>query len=178
MWMVSNFGMMGESCACTQIFLIDMRSGGYVHISCFVWRRKCLYNILDRFCDDTGLLFSILKTGKSKHIKMIGFGYRKRDESIMHKADKLELNIVELAIYQDCYNSGGLEKSCLSRFMEAFKYVYVHRNELNKMRYKKYKDSCASFENDFLGQIAEYDKLSEAEKNFFEIIQTSVAAFL
>ena len=27
----------------------------YVHISCFVFRRKCLNNLLDRFCDDSGL---------------------------------------------------------------------------------------------------------------------------
>ena len=39
-------------------------SGDYLHISCFVFRRP--QRLLDRFCDDTGLMYSLLLNGKWK----------------------------------------------------------------------------------------------------------------
>lgn len=129
----------------------------YVHISCFVFRRECLTNLLNRFCDDTGLAFSILKTGKSKHIGQIGFGYRQRPASIMHEADPLELSILELALYQDCLNAGGLRIASMSRFARPLGYVYQHRQELSKEKYRKYLNSCGQYSNDILGQISKLD---------------------
>lgn len=144
-------------------------AGKYVHISCFVFRKIVTSYLLDRFADDTGLMFSILKAGKSKHIKGICFGYRQRDASIMHEADELELSILELMLYQDIMNAGGYKFSSLSRFMMPLNYVYRHRTELSNDKYKKYLMNCKALPNNILGDILEYGKLSEKRKTVLRL---------
>lgn len=139
-------------------------SGYYIHISCFVFRRKCLENLLDRFCDDTGLLFSILVTGKSKHMKIMGFGYRQRDLSIMHEADIIELKLLELSLFQDCVNSGKFCISNMAHFSNVFRYVFKNRKKLKNKKYKKYFDSCKKYNNNYIGKLLHYDVLSTKEK--------------
>lgn len=125
----------------------------YVHVSCFVFRNKCLNNILDRFCDDTGLIFSILNTGKSKHLKCLGFGYRQRDKSIMHESDKVELALLEMALLQDCLNHGGMYNSSLSRFAKPLQYLCNNRELVKATKYKKYLDSNSIYPNDITSKI-------------------------
>lgn len=125
----------------------------YVHISCFVFKREVLLNILDTFCDDTGMIFSILKTGRIAHIDGIGFGYRQRDASIMHQADKLELSICELLLYQDVLNAGGLRTSSMARFFEYISYARRHRDEITRKKYDKYIKLADKNKNNIIGLI-------------------------
>lgn len=127
----------------------------YVHISCFVFRRDCLNNILDRFCDDTGLIYSILVTGKSKHLSMDGFGYRQRDKSIMHEADRIELSLLEIALFQDCLNHGAMKRSSFSRFYKPLQYLRANRSSIITGKYDKYINNCSGYPNDILQQIIE-----------------------
>lgn len=152
----------------------------YVHISCFVFRRKKVVgNLLDRFCDDTGLIFSIFKAGKSRHIKGIDFGYRQRDASIMHESDDLELSILELMLYQDVLNKGGYEKSSLSRFSRPLEYVNNHKEKLSNSKYQKYLLSCSKCNNNLLNEILNdennyyYRKviMSKVYKKFFAVLR-------
>lgn len=136
----------------------------YVHISCFIYRREVLKYILGRFCDDTGLNFSILKAGKSKHIQGIMFGYRQRNTSIMHEADKLELYILEVSLFQDILNHGGYLFSSFSRFAKPLLYVYQHRAEIENKKYEKYLRSGSMYDHDLLGQIKNYDKSGYRKK--------------
>lgn len=115
--------------------------GDYSHISCFAFRRTAFDYLLPRFCDDTGLIFSIFKAGKSYAIKDIMFAYRQRPKSIMHEADQLELAIIELMLFQDVLKVGGFYKSSLSRFSRPLKYVYEHQDELDNPKYAKYLES-------------------------------------
>ena len=125
----------------------------YVHISCFVFRRDVLLHVLDRFCDDTGLIFSIFKAGKTKHIKGVSFAYRQRDGSIMHEAKRLELNVLEVALFQDIRNSGGYIASSYAKYALSLLYVYRHRAELERKLFNKYFCFCEDYPNNFLKEI-------------------------
>ena len=129
----------------------------YVHISCFVFRRCVIDNLLETLCDDTGVLFSILKTGKVKHMDLVGFAYRQRDKSIVHEADKMELAILELLLYQDVLNSGGFRISSLSRFSKPLDFVYKNREFLKNTKYEKYKEIGRKKGNDILSEMKELD---------------------
>lgn len=136
----------------------------YVHISCFLFRRKILDNILVRFCDDTGLLFSILKTGKSKHISRLSFGYRQRDKSIMREADRMELSMLEILLAQDVMLSGGFRVGSLSRFSSPYIYIYRNRKRLAEKKYSKYITSGEMYPMDYLTTIKKWDSLTFSEK--------------
>lgn len=148
----------------TSISRSSFWSSPYMHISCFVFRRSALNYLLNRFCDDTGLIFSIFLAGKSKHIPLMSFGYRQRDESIMHEADKIELSILELSLYQDILNSNGYKYSSLSRFCKPLRYLFLNRESLSDKKYSKYLSSCSEYKYDLLGKLNRYDELSEKEK--------------
>ena len=121
--------------------------------------------MLDRFCDDTGLLFSILQTGKVYHLPGVAFVYRQRMASIMDTAVMMELSILELGIMQDAVNHGGFEKSTLTRFVKPLRYVWDHRDALKEEKYKKYRMNYAMYSNDFLTLIEAYDHALELERN-------------
>ena len=126
----------------------------YMHVSTFVFKRECLIHLLDRLCDDEGLIFSILKTGKTKHLDFVGMGYRQREKSLMKETAKLEFFICEMIKMQDVLNEGGLYTASLSRFYYPLKMIIKNRKELSSSEYKKYFDSCAQYSNNILNDIA------------------------
>lgn len=132
-------------------------SYSYVHISCFIFRRTVLGNITERFFDDTGLIYAILKSGKCAHIPKVMFSYRQRDNSIMHKADQLELDILELLLFQDIINAGGFYWSSLSRFRKSLIRSYKCRYRLKDSKYRKYCECAAQYDNDILSLLYNYD---------------------
>lgn len=136
----------------------------YVHISCFMFRRDVFNNMPERFIDDVGLIFAILKTGNIYHIKEQGFAYRQRDKSIMHEADNMELCILELLLFQDVLNVGGYKTSSLSRFSKPLRYCYKNREKLREKKYEKYVNNSSKYRNDIIGQLIIYDKLSVSKK--------------
>ncbi|MBO5478799.1 MAG: glycosyltransferase family 2 protein [Clostridia bacterium] len=143
----------------------------YVHISCFVFNRKVLNFVLDNFCDDTGLIYSIFLAGKSKHLDKITFGYRQRDKSIMHEADKVELSIIELLLYNDILKKNKYLNSSLSRFSKPIKYLYDNRKQIENDKYKKYiKYSLKDNTNNLLLQLKNYDSLNKKDKIKIRVI--------
>ena len=76
----------------------------YFHVSCFVFRMIKPEQLLERFCDDTGMVYSVLKLGKCKSDKGIDFEYVQRDTSIFHSQKKCEFLIIEAMIIQDILN--------------------------------------------------------------------------
>jgi len=138
-----------------------MVAKNYTHISSFLFRREVFDHkfLLDRFCDDTGMLFSICMAGKIKHLDFVGFEYFQRNESIMHSSDKLELSILEIMLLQDFFNSGKFNVCSKAREFHNLKYVFKHRDELKKLTYKKYIENCCIYNNDILGMINTYNDL-------------------
>jgi len=130
----------------------------YMHISCFVVRREIKNILLDRFVDDTGMVYCMLNLGKSKHIKRVGFGYRQREKSIVHELDILESHIMNLMLYQDILNYGKMRASSLAKFCSHLEYVYNHRQEMKNERYYKYFRNCRMYGNDILLEM--YNSLS------------------
>lgn len=127
----------------------------YVHISCFLFKREVISNFLSTFCDDTGALFSIIKTGKIDHIDFVGFAYRQREKSITYSSDQMELSILELLLYQDVLNAKGYRFSSLSRFSRPLRYILKNRNRLSDVRYQKYRRLSASKQNDLLTYVCD-----------------------
>ncbi len=159
-----NDGKEEQLCIARNVSRVTFWSKCYVHISSFVFRREVEKYLLDRFCDDTGLIYSIFRCGKSIQIPDISFGYRQRDASIIHNSDDLELNIMELALLQDIKNKKGYMYSSLARFSQPLKYVYKHRKKLNEKKYLKYIKDCENYEHNYLGKMNNYDKLNFGEK--------------
>lgn len=136
----------------------------YMHISCFVFRKEVLNNVLDNFCDDTGLIFSIFITGKTINVNRMSFGYRQRDNSIMDKSDKLELYILELLLFEDVRSKKMYKNASLSRFAKPLNYVYTHRKELKLDKYNKYIEFSIKKEDSILGKMLNFDKLKKLDK--------------
>ena len=131
----------------------------YVHISCFIFSRSVIANVLDRFCDDTGLIFSIMVTGKCSHLPVVAFGYRQRDKSIMASTDSLGLYVLELLVLQDALNSGHFCSASWARSAVALKYVFEHRKMLGDEKYERYFYHGGFKDNNYLQKIADYNQL-------------------
>ena len=141
-------------------------SGAYLHISCFLMKIDVFKDafFLPRFCDDTGLLYSLIASGKCKGIPLVGFVYRQREGSIVHKADKLELALLELLLYQDILNVGAMPISSLSRFAWPLNYVFSHRKELQNLQYVKYVNESSKLRMNIIKDMMEYEHKSFGDK--------------
>ncbi len=130
--------------------------GCYIHISCFVFRRKCLNYMLDRFCDDSGLRFSIARAGRIKYLPGTVFGYRQREKSIMHEADKIGLAMLEMLLYQDILNSGKFLIQSMGAYKDVMQTLMEYGNDAVIDKYNKYLDAAASRPNNVLSRFWGY----------------------
>ena len=130
-------------------------SGSYAHISCFVFRKIDSSELLDRMCDDTGLEYILAGKGKWGYGSNIVIAYRQRESSIQHKADPIELSILEMMIYQDILNRpiDELRYATWSRFYKSYCHLINNRSVLKDSKYQKYISSCAELDNDVIRQI-------------------------
>ncbi|MCR5614547.1 MAG: glycosyltransferase [Saccharofermentans sp.] len=130
----------------------------YFHISCFVFRKIQPELLLERFCDDTGLVYSIINQGKCKSENYISFEYIQRDNGIMRSSKQCELIIIEVMIFQDILNDRNKKTRYIfasySRFFGYIKELYNHREELNDPHYSHYLKSCSEYKNDIVGKMA------------------------
>ena len=110
----------------------------YIHISAFVFRRSVLDNILENFCDDTGMMYSIICSGKCKFLNHIGFSYTQRNGSIMHEADKNELCLLEMSLLQDILNCCGNKGFVYCRFYGWLKYAIKNYKFFSDSKYDKF----------------------------------------
>ena len=143
----------------------------YVHLSTFVFRKSVFDdgNFLQRFCDDTGLQYSLAFSGKWKYERVKMFAYRQRSGSIMHTATPLQNHIVELMIFQDVLCKGYLIPQSMSKYNRALRNVFKRRNELAEEKYKKYLTNSEKYENNILRMILEYDTLNIIKKTKFRM---------
>ena len=161
----------------------------YVHISCFVFRKSVFDEgfFLKRLCDDTGLAYSTACAGRWKQSEKITFVYRQRDNSIYHKSDKIELEISELMLFQDCLNAGRLRLSTYSRFFLPLNDLYQNREKLNNEKYTKYIENCKQYDNNIIEAIINSDldscsrdfvlrliRKAKAARKFFDIIEKTI----
>ena len=129
-------------------------SGDYLHLSAFVFRRSLYENnmLLDRFCDDTGMHYSLAITGKWKYTADITMAYRQRSGSIMHESDMLEL-----MLFQDVRQRKKLYLQSLARFADPLRKAFLNRAQLSDPKYAKYLESCAQYPHDILAEYIAYD---------------------
>ncbi len=138
----------------------------YSHISTFFFRKEVYLNncLLDRFCDDLGMLYSICYYGKVKHIKKQGFDYVQRENSIMHSQDVAEICIADVMIIQDVFNKGKHRIKFLSRFYTSLIALFNNRHNLDNQKYDKYfADSCL-YAHDLLSLIKDYDVIEKKKR--------------
>ena len=132
-------------------------SGAYVHVSCFVFRRLDSKELLNRFCDDTGLEFVLATKGKWKYDKTIAFSYFQREKSIMHEADQTELAVIEIMVMQDIFNWNGKRSAKInfaiqSRYYKPYRYLCQHPS-FEEEKYKKYLSNSSNFSSNFFETI-------------------------
>lgn len=132
----------------------------YFHVSCFIFRRIEPDLLLDRYCDDTGMVYSILKQGKCKADQKIAFEYYKREESLYNSSTKCELLIIETMIVQDILNDRHpvfkFKFASKSREFGFIKELYACRHLLKDERYSHYLLNCSKYSNDIVGCLADF----------------------
>lgn len=143
----------------------------YVHLSTFVFRRSVFEKgaFLQRFCDDTGLQYSLAFSGKWKCVNTIMFAYRQRSGSIMHTADPLQNPVVELMIFQDVLCKGFLYCQSLAKYGRALRTVFKNRQLLKEKKYRKYLLNCEKYDCNLLKRIYEYDNSTILNKIAFQM---------
>lgn len=129
----------------------------YIHISNFFIRRttELKNNLLDYFCDDTGMLYSILSTGEVKYTNKKVHEYRVNENGIMKSSDFNELMFMELMLYQDILNKNDkkLRISSFRRFYTVFINLYHDKDKLNDEKYKKYRDYFDKTKNNIFDRM-------------------------
>ncbi|MBQ8167607.1 MAG: glycosyltransferase family 2 protein [Lachnospiraceae bacterium] len=136
----------------------------YTHISTIIFRRTVYDDnkLLDRFCDDVGLTYSIACSGEWHFENNTTFCYRQRKGSIMDriKKDKLQNNIVELLLLQDMLNAKKMKLQVLAYSCDPLWYVFSMRKELVKKqeKYKKYIRNARKYDSNVLSMIIEFDE--------------------
>ena len=115
-------------------------SGEYIHISCFLFRKKVFDDglLLDNICDDCGMQFSIGMCGKINHMPDIMFAYNQRSGSIMTSANNLELHLLEIILLEECLNTSKFTSSCIVRCRKSIRFIYENIDKLEDVKYKKY----------------------------------------
>lgn len=138
-------------------------SACYAHISCFTFRKECLKNILDNFCDDTGMIYSIACTGKWKYTYSVDFSYRQRNESIMTTSNSIQLNMLELLLFDDIIKKRKFKFSSLSRFNRPIRYIFKNRKQIieNKEKYNNYLEQD---DGRIIDYLINYDKYKFLKK--------------
>ncbi len=145
--------------------------GGYIHISAFLFRKAAAADaLLLRFCDDTGLSYSLACCGKWKYTDTAVFGYRQRESSITHVSDDLQLSIVELMLLQDTLCKGKMQRRSLARFCRPARYVYENRELALLTKYDKFRNNCKKYPNDILGQLVGFDGLPKKVQRSVKIM--------
>ena len=141
-------------------------SGMYIHVSSCVFRRDVCDKgyILNRSCSDTAITFAVLSAGKIHFTNKITFAYRQREGSMSHKPNQLELNMLELMLFQECLCSGRMKWSSCSRYYPPLRFVCTNRRELQNASYAKYFKSCEQYDNNVLGAILNYDTNTKSRK--------------
>lgn len=131
----------------------------YYHISCFVFRKFDPELLLDRFSDDTGLVYTILKQGKCKDDSKVTFEYTQRDESIMHSSTQCELLIIEAMILQDVLNDKsprfGFRFATKSREFGHIRDLYANRHLIKDGCYSHYLENSGKYSNNIAGRLAD-----------------------
>lgn len=144
-------------------------SGRYAHISCFTFRKNTVKdNILNYLCDDTGLIYSIICSGKIYFKKKAEFAYRQNSEGIMAKSTNFKLYILELMLFYDILTSSVKKKYKLpsfSRFSRPMKKYLKDQTQIYDEANKIYREFFErENKNNFIKQLIFYDKQSKKIK--------------
>lgn len=136
----------------------------YRHISCYVFRKQVLDHLLNRYCDDLGMIYSCLVCGKARHIARVSFGYRQRDKSIVHLNGQIDNSITDLLLLQDIMNKGKWKIVSVGKFYCSLHTVKIYRRQLKENKYQKYMKESRRFQYNILELLAQYDSLNLSEK--------------
>ena len=130
----------------------------YLHISCFIFRKMNSNKLLDRMADDIGLVYILAASGRIKYSEEITFAYNQRKSSIMHNMDIVEHDVLELMLYQDVLNykerTGVYLRGIIGRMFFPLLRCIKNRQKLADSKYQKYLRSCAAYDNDIVGELA------------------------
>lgn len=144
----------------------------YIHCSCFCFRKLPKDTLLENFCDDCGLQYSIALNGKLKYTEDYTFAYRQREKSIMHSNDREALDVLEMLLFQDCLNNKKTKSSRWWAYLNMqyityrhFKFVFLNlykkRGIFEIEKYIKYYNFSKQHNNDVIGALF----YPETEKN-------------
>ena len=123
----------------------------YIHLSNYFIRNTEEFrkSLLNYFCDDTGMVYSLLTIGKVKYNNNKIHEYRVNENGIMKSSDFNELMLMELMLHQDIINNGNKYKiSNVRRFWYTLYNLYHDKDKLDNPKYKKYIDHIKNNKND------------------------------
>lgn len=157
-------------------------AGQYIHLSSFLFKKSVFDQgaFLQRFCDDVGLVYSLVFSGKWKYDKHTVLAYRQRSSSIMHTVDPMEFRMVELMILQDVLCKGHLYSQSMAHFSKSLWYVFKNREKIADIKYKKYVKNCEQYAHNVIRQLYEYDNYNLLKKVsiYTKLIYAKMMAFV
>ncbi len=136
----------------------------YVHLTCFMFRRKAVDYFIPLFVNDCAALFSILKAGKIYHLSESSFSYRQLNNSMYHSFSNTEKCTREILVIQAIKNSGKYWFSTLARYNPHIQTVFQNRSELKQEKYHKYFRHTNKYPHDYLQTFKDYDNLGIFKK--------------
>lgn len=145
-------------------------SNSYKHISCYVFRRSVFENLLDTFCDDSGLILSCFLTGKTKYLRgEISFAYRQRPKSIMHTSNKVSNYALDVLIIEEIINKKNkLYYASKARLFIPLRYLFLNRKLLKEEENTIFVNS--ELDNGLLTFLNRYDEQFIFTKVKFHIL--------
>lgn len=129
----------------------------YRHLSTFLFRRSITPYLPKRVIDDIGMIYGALICGKTKYIPMLSFGYRQRDESIVHTTDRISSCLINCCLLQDIIDRKKLKWSSIAKFSYSILFLIRNRAELSQEKYKKYFDFCSE-KNELICVIKDFNR--------------------
>lgn len=119
-----------------------VRRNFYIHAEAFVFRNYFLQNELqeinDKCFDDTMIVFYFLKYGDVYYLPDIMADYRQNPTPWKEKEqlEKCTLCVMSYSIARN-YNA-NMRIEIFMSYYPTFKYIFLHRKELNDKKYEKY----------------------------------------
>lgn len=98
------------------------------------------------------------------HFQDPAFGYRQRDTGIMRTSDRVDLDLLEMLLFQDVQETGKLRRSSLAKFCVPTLRVWKYREKLKEPKYDKYFLAAQQKEGDNITCLRDWEDTSVQEK--------------
>lgn len=150
----------------------------YTHAGTILFRN--IFNIQDyeklislKSFDDTDITFYFLNYGDLYCVNKVVYTYYQNNESIWNSTNDLEKEIINAIDYEIVTKILTKYHSLLlKKYSGSLYFCYKNRNELNNLKYEKYKNQCLN--NKLMYKLLNWNKQNKLAKLYISIIMSYI----